>query len=86
MKALAAPLTVEQYFLEARSKLLDLAAFLDRIHRGESTSAAVTDARVKKIEKALEVLLEKSGVDRAARIQEIFSQEYDPQWKKPSPR
>ena len=36
MNPLPAPRALDQYFLEARSRLLDLAAFLDRVGRGEN--------------------------------------------------
>ena len=44
------------------------------------------DVRLQRIEKALNVLLEKDLADRAAKIQQIFSLEYDSNWKVPQPR
>jgi hypothetical protein len=85
MNSLPAPRALEQYFLEARSKLLDLAAILDRIGRGENSGVAEADARVAKIDRALEVLSSEAS-NKAEQIQQIFSQEYDPNWKKPKPR
>jgi hypothetical protein len=76
---------LESYFLEARSKLLDLAAILDRIGRGSDSAGAEADPRVARIRQALEVLHDQSG-GRAERIQQIFSREYDPKWEKPQPR
>ena len=61
MNPLPAPRALDQYFLEARSKLLDLAAILDRIGRGENADTATTDARVARIDKALEVLAKTFG-------------------------
>jgi hypothetical protein len=84
MTPLAADQALERYFLEARSKLLDLAAFLDRINRGTDAAQAAQDPRVEKIRRALEVLLDESG-GRAERIQQVFSLEYDPDWKSPRP-
>lgn len=72
------------YFLEARSKLLDLAATLDRIGRGGG-AFAVEDDPLEKVRQALEVLHDRSG-GRAERIQKIFSLDYDPNWEKPQPR
>ncbi len=86
MTSLSALQALDAYFLEARAKLLDLAAFLDRMHRGENSARAKTDPRVQRIEKALKILLESDGADRAAQIQQIFSLEYDPSWKVPQPR
>ena len=85
MNPLSAPRALDQYFLEARSKLLDLAAILDRIGRGENADAATTDARVARIDKALEVLRSEAP-NKAELIQQIFSLEYDPSWKRPKPR
>ena len=86
MKPLPASKALEQYFFEARSKLLDIAAILDRINRGqEAGEVAADDARIERIRKALEVLHDQSG-GRAERIQQIFSLEYDASWEKPKPR
>ncbi len=86
MKPLPANAALDQFFLEARSKLLDVAAILDRINRGQESGAVLAnDPRVEKIRKALEVLHDQSG-GRAERIQQIFSLDYDPGWDKPKPR
>jgi len=83
---LPAPKALESFFLEARCKLLDVAAILDRINRGrEAGEVLANDPRLEKIRKALEVLHDQSG-GRAERIQQIFSLEYDPSWDKPKPR
>jgi hypothetical protein len=76
---------LEAYFLEARCKLLDLAAILDRIGRGEGRAVAEEDPRVARIRQALEVLRDPSG-GRAERVQQIFSIAYDPTWERPQPR
>ena len=76
---------LDTYFLEARAKLLDLAAILDRIGRGADASAVEADPRLAKVRQALEVLHDQSG-GRAERIQQIFSIEYDPSWDRPRPR
>jgi hypothetical protein len=85
MTPLPAPKALDNFFFEARSKLLDLAAFLDRIGRGKEASLVSGDPRLEKVRRALEVLHDQSG-GRAERIQQIFSLEYDPQWEKPQPR
>lgn len=76
---------LDAYFLEARSKLLDVAAMLDRIDRGAAAAKLIDDPRVRRLRQAVELVLE-SGRDRAARVQEIFSLPYDPEWKRPTPR
>jgi len=85
MNPLPAPKALDAYFLEARSKLLDLAAILDRIGRGSGAAGTSEDPRLQKIRQALEVLHDQSG-GRAERIQQIFSLEYDADWKLPQPR
>ena len=83
---LPATTALENYFFEARAKLLDIAAILDRINRGqESGEVPANDPRIERIRKALEVLHDQSG-GRAERIQQIFSLDYDPNWEKPKPR
>jgi hypothetical protein len=85
----AAPLpaekALEQYFLEARCKLLDLAAILDRIQRGNEDLEIPDDARLAKIRQAL-AILSADEADRAEQVQKIFSLEYDSAWKRPKPR
>ena len=86
MKPLPANKALEQFFFEARCKLLDIAAILDRINRGqEAGEVLANDPRIEKIRQALEVLEDQSG-GRAERIQQIFSLDYDPTWDKPKPR
>jgi hypothetical protein len=84
MTPLSADQALDRYFLEARSKLLDLAAILDRIDRGSNAVALAKDARLQQIEKALTVLQDTTG-GRAERIQRVFSLQYDEQWERPVP-
>lgn len=85
MTALEAAEALDRYFLEARCKLLDLAAVLDRIGRGQGAAATEQDPRLSKIRQALEVLHDQSG-GRAERIQQIFSLDYQQGWERPQPR
>jgi hypothetical protein len=85
MNPLPANKALDTFFLEARSKILDLAAILDRIGRGRDASTLGDDPRLARIHQALEVLQDPSG-GRAERIQQVFSLDYDPKWKKPAPR
>jgi hypothetical protein len=75
---------LDAYYLEARCRLLDLAAILDRIDRGGDAEVQ-EDPRLSRIREALEVLHDDSGA-RAEHIQRIFSLEYDPKWERPQPR
>lgn len=85
MNALSADQALDRYFLEARCKLLDVAAILDRIGRGPGAAQIENDPRLARIRQALEVLHDQSG-GRAERIQQIFSLDYDAGWERPVPR
>lgn len=84
MTSMPATRALDMFFLEARSKLLDLAATLDRLDRGEGTATAA-DPRLERIRQALLTLLEPEP-GRAERVQQIFSLAYDPDWPRPQPR
>ena len=72
-------LTREQF--KIRAKLIEIAAILDRIDRADGE--VDHDRRMLEIHKSLEVLsVTDSDSDRAARIQMIYSREFDSQWKK----
>lgn len=71
----------EQTFLLTRAKILEIAATLDRIDRAESAESVRSDPRFRQIQQALEILLS-DGFHRAAQIQELFSDPYDPNWMK----
>jgi len=85
MTPLASRTALDTFFLEARSKILDLAGILDRIGRGQGAGEIADDPRLDKIRQALEVLTDPSPA-RAERIQQIFSLDYDPTWERPRPR
>lgn len=65
-------------YLPIRAKLLEIAAALDRIDRGEGSQS--NDSRGAQIQAAIDVL-RSAGDDRAERIQLIFSRQYDHDWK-----
>ena len=62
---------VDDYFLEHRSKLIDVAAFLDRVDRATSPGAP-PDYRVAALRRAIGILVD-GGSDRARRILESLS-------------
>jgi len=70
--------TLDREFLSFRAKLIDLAAALDRMERGEGT--AEEDPRWEQLQRAIE-LLASGEPDRAGRMQMLFSLPYDPQWR-----
>jgi hypothetical protein len=85
MTPLPAAKALDAYFLEARCKILEVAAILDRIGRGREASALENDPSLARIREALDVLADHSG-GRAERIQKIFSLDYDANWERPKPR
>lgn len=85
MTPLPAPRALDAYFLEARCRLLDLAAILDRVSRGTDSASAQADPRLQKIATALTILLGQTE-GRAEAIQQLFSLEYDAAWPRPEPR
>jgi hypothetical protein len=68
---LSATELVDEYFIENRTKLLDIAAFLDRLDRADPT-CATTDFRVRAFVEALGALSAASG-ERIITVQHIFS-------------
>ena len=66
-------------FLAIRARLIDAAAMLDRIDRGEGSAEA--DPRLAKIRQAAEILAE-AAPDRAKRILSLFSLPYEDAWRK----
>jgi hypothetical protein len=83
MTPLSATTALDAYFLEARARLLDLAAILDRIDRGAG-SEAVSDPRLQKVYEALSVLNNRT-VGRAEAVQKLFSLAYEATWQRPKP-
>ena len=59
---------VDAYFLEHRAKLIDVAAFLDRVERG----GGCDDFRMDAFERALGALSD-GRPERARRVLEVFS-------------
>ncbi|MFM8414277.1 MAG: hypothetical protein ACKOCX_06090 [Planctomycetota bacterium] len=68
---LTGPHVVEQYFMEHRAKLLDIAAFLDRLDRAAPPDGR-GDVRVRALRRAIPLLVDGQG-DRARRILELLS-------------
>ncbi len=63
---------IDRYFLEHRAKLIDVAAFLDRLDRACDHGVAGNDYRVTALFRALNILSD-GQTNRAGRILEIFS-------------
>ena len=71
------PEMLNREFLGIRSRLIDLAASLDRIDRAEG--AAADDQRFDRIRRSLEILSRPEG-NRAERLQQLFSLPYEHDW------
>ena len=85
MTPLPAATALDQFFHDARSKLLETAAIFDRLARGAGAEAVATDPRTAKLRNAVEVLLG-DAPNKAELLQQIFSLSYDPEWPRPAPR
>ena len=76
---MTAPQILNREFLEMRTRILDLAAALDRLDRGGES--VEDDSRLNKLFEAIDVLREDKG-DRAEQVQLIFSRPYDDDWQR----
>jgi hypothetical protein len=68
---LSGPEVVDAYFMEHRAKLLDIAAFLDRLDRAVAPDGR-DDVRVKALRKAIPLLID-GRAGRVRRILELLS-------------
>jgi hypothetical protein len=60
---------VDEYFIENRTKLLDIAAFLDRVDRTDPACGS-TDFRMRAFNEAVAALM---SADRIGKVQMLFS-------------
>lgn len=63
---------IDTYFMEHRGKLLDLAAFLDRVDRASAPPGSPDDFRIAALRSAAAILTD-GRPDRARRILELLS-------------
>ena len=77
---MAARALLDNDYLEIRCRLLDIAASLDRIDAGTDAQDVANDERLAQIREALQLLAQNTP-DRAARVQMIFSDAYDENWR-----
>lgn len=68
----------EEFFL-SRSKILDLAATLDRLNRAEGSVDELQQRQL--LQQGIEILLDNEP-DKAKRVQLLMSRPYDPDWRK----
>jgi len=72
---------VEQEFLQVRAKILEIAAFFDRLDPEDAKNVSSTNAdRLALLRAGCELLLDSEN-DKAARLQLLFSRKYDEQWR-----
>jgi hypothetical protein len=71
---------LDRDFLDARAKILEVAAILDRIERAPARPGEHPDVRLYQLRRAVEALLE-PGPGRAETIQHLFSLDYDSGWR-----
>jgi hypothetical protein len=71
---------LDQDFLDARCKILEIAATLDRIDRAPARHGEHPDPRLNQLRRGIEALLE-PGPGRAETVQRIFSLDYDHDWR-----
>jgi hypothetical protein len=69
---------LDREFLQIRSHILDIAAALDRQDRADGDTRL--DSQRQLLEEGLAILRSDSS-DRAAKVQLLFSREYDPAWR-----
>jgi hypothetical protein len=74
-----APQVLDREFLEIRAKILELAASLDRLDRGDGDVA--DDPRMTLVRGGLSILSQ-DDPGRAERMQLLFSQPYEDAWRK----
>jgi hypothetical protein len=63
---------IDRYFMEHRAKLVDIAAFLDRVDRAQGDAPAGDDVRLRALRDAIDLLNDGQG-DRARRLLELWS-------------
>ena len=77
-QAMPAQDVLDREYLEIRAKLLEVAASLDRMDRGEGSVS--NDYRIQQFRNALQLIMD-GNRDRAEQLQMIFSRPYDENWR-----
>ena len=70
---------LEQEYLQIRAKILEVAAFFDRLANADD-SLSGDASKLALLKQGCELLTD-GGSDKAARVQLLFSREYDPAWR-----
>ena len=69
---------LDQEFLQIRAKILEIAAFFDRLAEAEASD--VNPSQLALLRSGCEILND-SDEDKAARVQLLFSRQYDAAWR-----
>lgn len=72
--------TLDREFLEIRCRIIDIAAALDRIDESQNPDTVASDVRIAAIKDALKILPDRQA-DRAGRVQRVFSDPYQENWR-----
>ncbi len=73
---------LDREFLEVRTRLIDIAAALDRIDRAGEAGAVHSDPGMTQLARAAAILFD-GRPHRAERVQWAFSDDFDPDWRRP---
>ena len=79
-KAQPAEQILDRDFLDTRHRIIDVAAALDRIERSDTDGMVRDDPRLAQMTEAIRMLVD-GKPDRAERVQMVFSDPYDPNWR-----
>ncbi|QDV62886.1 hypothetical protein [Crateriforma conspicua] len=71
---------LNESYLEVRSKMLEIAAALDRMQSAPGGDGLGDSDKRIQLDQAIEILAS-DDPDRAARLQFLFSRPYDAQWR-----
>lgn len=69
---------LDQEFLQVRAKILEIAAFFDRLTEAEASD--VSQEHLQLLEQGCAILNDDEE-NKAARVQMLFSREYDSDWR-----
>ncbi len=72
---------LEQEFLQIRAKILEVAAFFDRLEAAELESEAIASSRQLDLLRGGVGLLGDDQGSKAERVQLLFSREYESAWR-----
>ncbi len=74
---------LDQEFLQVRAKILEVAAFFDRLEAAQMAAPSHRDGDQQRLDLLRQGcgILTESQADKAARVQLLFSREYSSDWR-----